>query len=61
MPKRVPVQASLLAWASLALKNTHISASRQNFKNLIGNFLGINLTSLLAKFQPCSFKNEGGV
>jgi len=29
-------------------------------KNLVGNILGINMRSLFAKFQPSSFKTEGG-
>jgi len=44
----------------LALKKTHISALRQNFKNPLCSFFGINMKSLYAKFQLSSFKTEGG-
>jgi len=36
----------------------HISAPRQKFKNLAGNFFNIKMRSLYAKFQPSSFKTE---
>jgi len=45
----------------IASKNPHISAAKQYFKNLVGNYYGINMRSLNAKFQPSSFKTEGGV
>jgi len=38
----------------------HISAPRQKFPYLIGNFFGINMKSLYTKFQPSSLKTEGG-
>jgi len=38
----------------------HISTLRQKSKNLVGNFLSMNMRSLYAKFQPSSFKTEGG-
>jgi len=37
-----------------------ISAPRQKFKNLVGNFFGINMRSLHTKFHPYGFKTEEG-
>jgi len=37
-----------------------ILALRQKLKNLVNNFVGINMRNLHAKFQPSSFKTEGG-
>jgi len=45
----------------LAQPSSRISAIRQNFKNLVGNFFNINTKSLYAKFQLSSFKTEEGV
>jgi len=45
----------------IAVIFNHISAPRQKFKYDINNFLGINMRSLYAKFQPSSFKTEGVV
>jgi len=42
--------------ARVSLKNTHISAHRQNFKNLVGNFYAVNMRSLYAKYQPIASK-----
>jgi len=38
----------------------YISAPKQIFKNQVINFFGINMRSAYAKFQPSSFKTEGG-
>jgi len=43
------------------LKNLSISATRQKIKKLAGSFFVINMKNLYAKFQPSSFKTEGGV
>jgi len=43
------------------LEKNHISAARQNFKNPLGNFFGINMRSPYAKFQLSGFKTQGGV
>jgi len=42
-------------------KNSHISAPRQKFKNLVSNFFDINMRCLYVKFQPSSFPTEGEV
>jgi len=36
----------------------HISAPRQKFKNLVGNFFAIKMRSLSQKFQPSIFKTK---
>jgi len=38
----------------------NISAPGQKFKNLVANFFTVNIRSLSGKFQPSSFKTEGG-
>jgi len=48
-------------WESIALKKTHNSDPKQNFKNPLINFFGMNMKSLYAKFQLFSFKTEEGV
>jgi len=40
--------------------NFNISASRQNIKNLIGNFGAIYVGMMQAKFQVSSFPGVGG-
>jgi len=40
--------------------NLNISASRQNIKNLIGNFGAIHVGKMHAKFQASSFTGVGG-
>jgi len=46
---------------SLAKKNLHISVPRPDFKNSLGNFFGINMRCVHAKFQLSSFTTEGQV
>jgi len=33
---------------------------RENFKNLVSNFFGIDMRSLLSKLEPSSFQTEEG-
>jgi len=37
----------------------NISASRQNFKNLVNDLRDIKMRNLFAKFELCSFNTEG--
>jgi len=53
--------AAVIIRTSQAKKKILFAALRQNFKNLLGNFFGINMKSLYAKFHLFSFKTEGGV
>jgi len=46
---------------SPGLEKNHISAPRQNLKNMAGNFFIINMMSLNVKFQLSSFKTDRGV
>jgi len=48
-------------WPSQGAIKNHISAHRQNFNKLVGNFFGINIENLYAKFQLAFFKTEEGV
>jgi len=45
----------------LASLTSNISASRQNFKNLVGNLRDIKMRNLIAKFELCSFNTEGAL
>jgi len=40
--------------------NLNTSASRQNIKNLVGNFEAIYVGNMIANFQVSSFTSEGG-
>jgi len=46
---------------SLACIDSQVSASRQNFQNLVGDFLGNGSSNLHAKNEPSSFKTEGAL
>jgi len=60
-PTRLAQDWSHITSYSIALENSHISAPKQKFKNLVGNFFNVKLKNLYAIFQPSSFKTEGGV
>jgi len=51
------IYLSLIHYITL---NLNISASRQNIKNLGGNFESLNVGNIHAKFQPLSFTGMGG-
>jgi len=51
-----PFEYTLRPFLSLNKVSLNISASRQNFKNLVHRFWAIHVRIISAKFQPSSFK-----
>jgi len=55
-----PLQATHSPLNYYITLNLNISTSRQNIKNLIGNFGGIHVRIMQAEFQASSFNGVGG-